>query len=88
MKVKLAETVWKRAGQWTQCFGRYYSVETDRANIRRETMRCKRGKIVKSPLVGTFYAAPSEDAEPFVVVGESGEKRADAGNRGSDEADE
>ena len=29
------------------------------------------GNIVKSPLVGTFYAAPSEDAEPFVKVGDS-----------------
>ena len=28
------------------------------------------GQIVKSPLVGTFYAAPSEDAEPFVSVGD------------------
>lgn len=28
------------------------------------------GKIVKSPLVGTFYAAPAEDAEPFVQVGD------------------
>ena len=27
-------------------------------------------KIVVSPLVGTFYAAPSEDAEPFVKVGD------------------
>lgn len=26
--------------------------------------------IVKSPMVGTFYAAPSEGAEPFVKVGE------------------
>ena len=26
----------------------------------------KPGNIVKSPLVGTFYAAPSEDAAPFV----------------------
>ena len=24
------------------------------------------GNVVKSPLVGTFYAAPAEDAEPFV----------------------
>lgn len=30
-----------------------------------------KGNIVKSPLVGTFYAAPSEDAEPFVKVGDS-----------------
>lgn len=29
------------------------------------------GNIVKSPLVGTFYAAPSEEAEPFVKVGDS-----------------
>ena len=28
------------------------------------------GKIVKSPLVGTFYAAPSEDADAFVSVGD------------------
>ncbi|MCI8275020.1 MAG: acetyl-CoA carboxylase biotin carboxyl carrier protein [Lachnospiraceae bacterium] len=27
-------------------------------------------KIVKAPLVGTFYAAPSEEAEPFVAVGD------------------
>ncbi len=26
--------------------------------------------IVKSPIVGTFYAAPSPDAEPFVAVGD------------------
>ncbi|HKQ87142.1 MAG TPA: acetyl-CoA carboxylase biotin carboxyl carrier protein [Candidatus Acidoferrales bacterium] len=25
--------------------------------------------IVKSPIVGTFYAAPSPDAEPFVAIG-------------------
>ncbi len=28
------------------------------------------GNIVKSPLVGTFYAAPAEDAEAFVQVGD------------------
>ncbi len=27
------------------------------------------GNLVVSPLVGTFYAAPYEDAEPFVTVG-------------------
>jgi acetyl-CoA carboxylase biotin carboxyl carrier protein len=25
--------------------------------------------VIKSPIVGTFYAAPSQDAEPFVTVG-------------------
>lgn len=32
------------------------------------------GNIVKSPLVGTFYTAPSEDAEPFVSVGDKVKK--------------
>ena len=26
--------------------------------------------IIKSPLVGTFYAAPAQDAEPFVTIGD------------------
>lgn len=29
------------------------------------------GNVVTSPLVGTFYAAPAEDAAPFVKVGDS-----------------
>ena len=28
------------------------------------------GNVVTSPLVGTFYVAPAEDAEPFVKVGD------------------
>lgn len=28
------------------------------------------GTLVKSPLVGTFYAAPAEDEEPFVQIGD------------------
>lgn len=32
------------------------------------------GKVVKSPLVGTFYIAPSEDAEPYVRVGDTVKK--------------
>ena len=32
------------------------------------------GKIVKSPLVGVFYAAPSEDAAPYVSVGDTVKK--------------
>lgn len=34
----------------------------------------KGGNLVKSPLVGTFYAAPSEDAEAFVKVGDTVKK--------------
>ena len=30
--------------------------------------------MVESPLVGTFYAAPAEDASPFVSVGDQVKK--------------
>ena len=30
-----------------------------------------KGNVVKPPLVGVFYAAPAEDADPFVKVGDS-----------------
>jgi acetyl-CoA carboxylase biotin carboxyl carrier protein len=29
------------------------------------------GELVRAPMVGTFYAAPSPDAEPFVSMGQS-----------------
>ncbi|MCR4862485.1 MAG: acetyl-CoA carboxylase biotin carboxyl carrier protein [Ruminococcus sp.] len=32
------------------------------------------GKLVKSPIVGTFYAAPSPDKPPFVRVGDEVKK--------------
>lgn len=32
------------------------------------------GNVVSSPLVGTFYAAPAEDAEVFVSVGDTVKK--------------
>ena len=28
------------------------------------------GQVVRSPMVGTFYAAPSPDADPFIKVGQ------------------
>ncbi|MEG2441242.1 MAG: biotin/lipoyl-containing protein [Acetivibrio sp.] len=32
------------------------------------------GKIIKSPLVGTFYTAPAEDAKAFAAVGDEVKK--------------
>lgn len=32
------------------------------------------GKLILSPLVGTFYAAPAEDADAFVAVGDTVKK--------------
>lgn len=36
---------------------------------KKETARLE-GNLVKSPLVGTFYAAPAEGADAFVKVGD------------------
>ena len=52
--------------------GEFSSVEksTD-SNDHEEAFQAEsNGNIVKSPLVGTFYAAPSEDADPFVKIGD------------------
>lgn len=38
------------------------------APVREEGM--PEGNVVKSPLVGTFYCAPSENADPYVKVGD------------------
>lgn len=43
--------------------------EVQKSEERQE--RKPEGKIVTSLLVGTFYTAPSEDAEPFVRVGDT-----------------
>ena len=45
------------------------------ANVERtpanESNEEPSGLLVRSPMVGTFYASPSPDAEPFVKVGQS-----------------
>lgn len=38
--------------------------------VKETVIEAPAGNIVESPLVGTFYAAPSEDAEAFVKVGD------------------
>lgn len=45
--------------------------ETSPAEPAAET---EGGQIVTSPLVGTFYAAPAEDAAPYVKVGDQVKK--------------
>lgn len=44
------------------------------ATQKEQATEEKGGNLVKSPLVGTFYAAPSEDAEAFVKVGDTVKK--------------
>lgn len=35
-----------------------------------ETKEVETGKIIKSPMVGTFYLKPSPDANPYVEIGQ------------------
>lgn len=47
----------------------------DTVVVNSVTQKAEReGQIVKSPLVGRFYVAPSQDAEPFVKVGDTVKK--------------
>lgn len=50
------------------------SVMAADASASKERQETESAQVVKSPLVGTFYAAPSEDAKPFVRVGDKVEK--------------
>ena len=44
------------------------TINTPAAEVEAEAPK---GKAITSPMVGTFYAAPSPDAEPFVEVGKT-----------------
>lgn len=52
------------------------SVDMDTAEppVIEENLEKELGNVIASPLVGTFYAAPSEDADPFVKVGDTVKK--------------
>lgn len=52
------------------------SAAAQAANVATESFVCtpvevKKGKPITSPMVGTFYKAPSPDAKPFVEIGSS-----------------
>lgn len=44
------------------------------ADLKEEIVPMISGKGVKSPLVGVFYVAPAEGADPFVKVGDAVKK--------------
>ena len=46
------------------------ALKEDSAAENAKTSSEPEGNLVKSPLVGVFYAAPAEDAPPFVKVGD------------------
>ncbi|MSR93568.1 acetyl-CoA carboxylase biotin carboxyl carrier protein [Clostridiaceae bacterium 68-1-5] len=44
--------------------------QTTGTEEKRQEQEELQGNVVTSPLVGTFYAAPAEDAAPYVQVGD------------------
>lgn len=50
------------------------SMESYSTNVIQSEQTETVGQLIKSPLVGRFYAAPSEDAKPFVAVGDQVKK--------------
>lgn len=50
------------------------NIKSENSGIDNESVALASGNIVKSPLVGIFYASGSPDAEPFVSVGDTVKK--------------
>ena len=46
-------------------------VVADSAPEAKPEVKAEEGTVITSPMVGVFYAAPAEDAEPFVKPGDS-----------------
>ena len=46
------------------------TIRSGHENESGEAVKQKKGEIVKSPMVGTYYLAPSPDDPPFVKVGD------------------
>lgn len=40
-------------------------------NTTIEVQKEKKGNIIKSPMVGTFYLKPSPAAEPYIEIGKT-----------------
>ncbi len=45
-------------------------------NQKKEDKNEKKGNIIKSPMVGTFYLKPSPTAEPYIEIGKEVKKGA------------
>lgn len=52
----------------------YQGVPVVQTVVTEQSTEEPEGKLIKSPLVGRFYVAPAEDAEPFVTVGDNVKK--------------
>ena len=52
-------------------------IRSELTNVACETVTTDKkeaGKLITSPMVGTYYCAQSEDAKPFISVGDSVKK--------------
>src|SRR5574344_221618 len=58
----------KEAVATTSVLPQTLAVNTEEQNLSSKEVN-KKGKAIKSPMVGTFYRAPAADSEPFVEVG-------------------
>ena len=47
------------------------NIEVQESKIENVKFEEKEGKIITSPMIGTFYAKPSPDSNPFVEVGKT-----------------
>lgn len=47
------------------------NIEVQESKIENVKSEEKEGKIITSPMIGTFYAKPSPDSNPFVEVGKT-----------------
>ena len=47
------------------------NIEVQESKIENVKSEEKEGKIITSPMIGTFYAKPSPDSNPFVEVGKN-----------------
>ena len=47
------------------------NVEVQETKIENVKSEDKEGRIITSPMIGTFYAKPSPDSNPFVEVGKT-----------------
>ncbi|MDD7740597.1 MAG: acetyl-CoA carboxylase biotin carboxyl carrier protein [Fusicatenibacter sp.] len=71
---KMPEMVPVMAAQTVQNAASDMPVKMSAAAAAPAVTESSNGCLVTSPLVGTFYAAPSEDAAPFVQIGDTVKK--------------
>lgn len=69
-KVKIVENIEMPNSQKTLDDGKDYVQTKETINENKS----KKGKIMTSPMVGTFYLKPSPNAEPYVKVGQNVKK--------------